>query len=68
MIMINQMLLVLMLIIAAVVYFGVLVFGDIQLSKDLEAVGTNKNAPTHRGQRTMCDTNVPIGSGKHRKA
>jgi len=63
-----QMLWALALIVALVAYFGVLVFADIQMTNQILASGVSMKAPKHRGERSMCDTNVVIGMGKHRKA
>jgi len=57
-----------MLIIVLVAYFGVLVFGDIQMTNQILASGVSTMASKHRGERSMCDTSVAIGIGKHRRA
>lgn len=63
-----QMLLVLMLVITLVAYFGILVFGDIQMTNQILASGVSARAPKHRGERSMCDTSLAVATGKHRKA
>lgn len=57
-----------MLVIVLVAYFGVLVFGDIQMTNQILSSGVTAKEPKHRGQRSMCDTSVAISIGKHRRA